>query len=270
MLPGKVAQLFRHRRRDAPTPRASNTFTGDYACWSDAVQASVGYGAPVILERTSAALLQVKRGDAAFERDSVLFDKPEYAFPMLSGLLRAGVMAGGPIRVVDFGGSLGSSYFQCRRLLGAAATLEWSVVEQRPYVARGRELFEDHELKFYESTDQCLEQRRPDILLLSSVLQYLPDPYGSLEGLLARQLPHVIIDRTAFLVSGRDRLTVQTVPEWIYPASYPAWFLSEPRLITIMAAAGYSLVAGFQGADDVAPTNAPAYSKGFIYELGQR
>ncbi len=33
-----------------------------------------------------------------------------------------------------------------------------------------------------------------------------------------------------FLCGNRDLLTVQHVPEWVYRATYPAWFLSEKTI----------------------------------------
>src|SRR5678816_4599149 len=64
-------------------------FTGDFASWEEAAQASPGYAAPVILEKTRAAMLRVKNGEAAYERDSVTFTTIVYSFPLLAGLFRA-------------------------------------------------------------------------------------------------------------------------------------------------------------------------------------
>jgi putative methyltransferase (TIGR04325 family) len=245
-------------------------FTGDYASWEEAARDAVGYDAAVILERTRDALLQVKNGAAAFERDSVLFDKPQYSFPVIAGLLRAALAGYGRLAVLDFGGSLGTTYFQCRPLLRTVASIEWSIVEQAAHVRCGRAHFAGPELHFYTDVDECVRKRRPDTLLLSSVLQYLPAPYATLEQLLRQPWRHVLIDRTAFLAAGRDRLTVQHVPESIYPATYPAWFFSEAKLTAAVAAAGYTLVADFAGADRLSPVGEPGYYKGFIYERARR
>jgi putative methyltransferase (TIGR04325 family) len=256
-----------HRYLTRPDPLPGVTCTGDYASWAEAMAQCTGYSAPVIVERTCASLLKVKRGEAVFERDSVLFDKPEYSFPVLSGLLRAAVIHGGRLSVVDVGGSLGSSYFQFRKFLTPSTTLEWSVVEQPAHVSCGREHFEDGQLRFFETIEECLSRHRPNVLLLSGVLQCLQDPYGALSGWLAHRVPHVIIDRTAFLAGDRDRLTVETVPDWIYPATYPSWFLSETKVTRTMATARYALVLDFAGTDRLAPADEAAYFKGFIYDL---
>jgi putative methyltransferase (TIGR04325 family) len=250
--------------------REEVAFAGDYASWAEALVNCTGYSAPVIVERTCAALLKVKRGEAVFERDSALFDTPQYSYPVLTGLLRAALIDGGRLSVVDFGGSLGSSYFQFRKFLDGVNGLHWSVVEQPAHVECGREHFESSELHFFETVEDCVARHRPNVMLLSGVIQCLPEPYAMLRSLLAQGVAHVIIDRQAFLTSGRDRLTVESVPEWIYPASYPAWFLSETRFVAEIAAAGYSLVTDFEGADRVSPAGETAYFKGFIYQAARR
>jgi len=263
----RLADYFRGPA-PAPAPRGV-AFAGDYASWAAAERECTGYSSSVILERTCASLLKVKHGEAVYERDSVLFDRPEYAFPAISGLLRAALLSGGRLSVVDVGGSLGSTYFQLRRFLRAATVLEWSVVEQAAHVQCGREHFEDHELRFYETIDECVARHQPNVLLLSGVLQCLPDPYGALADFLRHRPRHVIVDRTPFLASDRDRLTVQTVPEWIYPATYPAWFLSETKFAGMFAEAGYEIVADFDGADTVSLPDESSYFKGFIYERAE-
>jgi putative methyltransferase (TIGR04325 family) len=268
-LPRRMARAVRRRLFPRPAPAlAPVEFTGDYASWADARRASDGYESSVILERTTSALLKVKRGEAVYERDSVIIDPPEYPFPVVAALLRAAAHGGGKLSVLDFGGSLGSTYFQCRRLLGSVPAIEWLVVEQPGHVARGRELFEDDRLRFFENAEECVQRHQPNVLLLSGVLQCLPDPYGILRGLLTLGIPHLVLDRTAFLRGDRDRLTVQAVPEWIYPASYPSWFLSESKLTTTITGAGYHLVADFRGTDELSPKDAPGsgYYKGFIFD----
>ena len=70
-----------------------------------------------ILDKVLAATLKVKQGQAVFERDSVLFDEIEYSWPLLAGLMWAAASNGGKLNVLDFGGALGSSYYQNRKFL---------------------------------------------------------------------------------------------------------------------------------------------------------
>ncbi len=256
-------------RAAAPAaPSQDIEFSGDYGSWEAAARDSTGYDAAIIVERTRDALLRVKRGEAAYERDSVTFAAPDYPFPLLTGLLRAVLVESGRLSVMDFGGSLGTSYYQCRRLLAARQPLEWCVIEQAAHASCGREFFENAELRFFTTIEDCLAAHRPNVLLLSSVLQYLPGPYETLAKLLQVGVPHLILDRIGFVAGERDRLTVQTVPERIYPASYPAWFFTEANLGTPISDAGYRLVAEFRRTDHdhVLPPDDRAYYKGFIYE----
>jgi putative methyltransferase (TIGR04325 family) len=264
-------RLFRPKQRSQDIGQnigQSIVFDGDYGSWDDATRNSTGYDANVILEKTCAALLKVKSGEAVYERDSVLFDKIQHSFPVLAGLLRAAQAHDGRLCVVDFGGALGSSYFQCRGFLQAVQQFEWLVVEQSAHIACGRKNFESNQLRFYNTIEECKAGHQPNALLLSSVLQYLPNPYDVLQKLLSHRISHVIIDRTAFLVSDRERLTVQHVPDSIYPASYPAWFFSETKFTAAIESAGYSLAADFPSyVDDYSPEGEKGNYKGFIYEI---
>lgn len=184
--------------------------------------------------------------------------------PVIAGLLHVAIAAG-RLSVLDFGGSLGSSYFQCRPFLTGVTNLRWSVVEQPAYVACGRKEFTSEVLSFYDTIEQCTEVEAPNVLFLSGVVQYLPAPYPFLVEALAHGFDWVICDRTPFLRSGSTRLTIQTVPPWIYAARYPAWFLSESRFVNLIQAEGYRCLAEFDGMDRVVIEGEVPYYKGFIW-----
>ena len=244
-------------------------FTGNFMSWEEAERASTGYASPVILERTRSALLKIKNGEAVCERDSVLFDRIEYPFPLLAGLLRAAAEKESSLNVLDFGGSLGTTYFQCRSFLSSLRSLRWSIVEQPAHVTCGRSDFENDELRFYESIEACLRVESPNVLLLSSVVQYLPKPYSFLAEVVRQGFENIIIDRTPFLSRGFDRLTIQRVPEWIYPAVYPCWFLSEHRLLEQFNGR-YDLLTSFPALDTLQPDGDEAYFKGYIFKRTNR
>lgn len=130
---------------------------------------------------------------------------------------------------MDFGGSLGSTYFQNRVFLSALPGVRWNIVEQPSHVGIGKASFEDDYLRFYEGIAECMAKTQPNVVLLSSVLQYLERPYSVLDQILELPCAHVIIDRTPFWAGPADRLCVQTVPPSIYPASYPSWIFSRPQ-----------------------------------------
>src|SRR5262249_10178309 len=91
-------------------------FIEGFESWKQAEAASKGYGAENILAHTVESARKVKNGDAAFERDGVAFAKMEHHFPLAWALMRATAITG-RLHVLDFGGGLGSTYYQLRNLL---------------------------------------------------------------------------------------------------------------------------------------------------------
>lgn len=242
-------------------------YFGNYSSWDQAESASAGYAAEIILTRVREAMLKVKSGTAAYQRDSVIFDQIHYSWPVLAGLLRAAALNQNKLNLIDFGGSLGSHYYQCQPFLKGLDELQWNVVEQENFVRCGQELFANQQLKFYFDIDSCLQETQPNLILLSGVIQCLPQPYVFLTQLLNYNFKHIIFDRVPFNSAPGDRLTVQRVPPEIYDASYPVWFLDYPRFLDILASGNYQLITEFDGFDQA---NIPGKFKGFIYELATK
>ena len=208
---------------------------GDYSSWEEAKKKCSGYNSGHILSKVKESLLKVKKGEAAFERDSMIFDKVQYSFPLISALALAALQKNGKLNILDFGGSLGSSYYQNRDLL-KLQELNWCIVEQPHFVKEGLKTFEDDYLHFFYDINTCLEKYRPDVFLLASVLQYLEKPYSLLDEIIEKKIEYIIIDRTPVLSKGKDRITIQKVPKYIYEASYPSWLLNEEKLLHHLAA----------------------------------
>lgn len=219
-------RIFRSESSDLARPQG-NYLEGPYVTWHDAVAVSGGYDHETILEKTRTALLQVKNGSAVYERDSVLFDEVQYSWPLLAGLLWVAAIHQGKLRVLDFGGSLGSSYFQNRIFLQGLSEVSWSVVEQHRHVKVGNSDLSNERLRFFDSTAEAVAYKMPNVIILSGVLQYLQEPYEVLSQLLSMGCGHLIIDRTPFWDGNEDILCVQHVPENIYSASYPSWIFSS-------------------------------------------
>jgi len=248
---------------DALRARVGTRFRGHYASWGEALDACDGYDAPAVLERVAEATRAVVRGDAAFERDSILFDRIEYSWPMLASLLFVATQRDGRLNVVDFGGSLGSSYRQNAKFLASLPNVTWSIVEQANFAELGKREFETERLRFHADLSSCLASTTPDVVLFSSVLQYVEDPYGVLELVARHGVPYLLVDRTPFIDGSEDRLTVQTVSKRIYPASYPAWFFSRERFMRALAPS-YRLLEEFECADRA--SNVPSRFLGQLFK----
>lgn len=248
------------RRR---TPSMPYGFSGDYSSWEEAAGHCTGYDPAITLPRVKATMLQVRDGAVAYERDSVAFDKIEYSWEVLSGLLWIASRNANHLHVVDFGGALGSSYYQNIHFLSHIRDLRWAVVEQPAYVSVGREEFTNSHLAFYETLPEAIARETPDVILLSGVLMYLKDPSGWLDTILKADLKYIIIDRTTFSFGTRDRLTIQRVPPCIFDASYPCWFLSLEKFVNAFKTR-YNETVEFDGFEH---SNVEGTGfKGFIFE----
>jgi putative methyltransferase (TIGR04325 family) len=241
-------------------------FYGNYRTWDEASRLCSGYDSDIILNRVKEAALKVRNGDAAYEQDSVLFEKIQYSWPLLAALLWAASRNGNRLNLLDFGGSLGTSYYQNVKFLRHLNELRWNIVEQENFVKCGREYFENEHLKFFYDLDECIREHHPDAIVFSGVIQYLEKPYEVLAETMRKGFRQIIFDRTPFLEQGNDRITIQKVPADICEASYPAWFFDREKFRDFFSDQ-YELIAEF---DTMESFNLgemyDSHGKGFIFE----
>ena len=223
---------------------------GDYTSWKEAEKDAIGYDSNEILNKVKNSLLKVKNGEVVYERDSVLFDKIQYSWPLLSGLLLASTTSKRKLNIIDFGGSLGSTYYQNKKFLDKLDDLSWSIVEQKHFVEIGQNEFENDILKFFYSVDKSVKKEKENVLLLSSVLQYIEKPYELLDDILKNDFKYILIDRTPFSKCC-EQIKLQVVPPSIYNASYPCHFFEEDRFFNYFKDKGFNLLESFDALDGV-------------------
>jgi putative methyltransferase (TIGR04325 family) len=207
---------------------------GRYPDWASAKADCGGYDSHIIFDKVLQSALAVQRGEAAFERDSVLFYAPENNDFLLKNLEKVFSTEGG-IHLIDFGGSLGSTYFQHKNALEKYPNLIWCVVEQDFFVKKGNQNFISNVLNFEHILENAIQKYKANAILLSSVLQYLEKPYDVLNTIIKFKIPYIIFDRTPFIDEKEDRITKQIVPDKIYRASYPCWLFSENKMKEYLA-----------------------------------
>ncbi len=235
---------------------------GNYASWEEASVKCSGYDATAILEKVMKSALMVKSGQAAYERDSFVFGSVQYSWPLLSSLMWIAAQNKGKLHVLDFGGSLGSTYFQNRKFLDLLPEVNWSVVEQPGFVKGGKEHFEDDRLHFFSTIDAACKSATISVALFSSVLQYLEEPFLFLDQIRSCGIKYLIIDRTPF-IAGADRITIQKVNPRIYKGSYPCRFFNKQKFISTLAP-DYDLVLEFDALDKA---NIKSEFKGFLFSM---
>lgn len=247
-IPPIILSLLRSSKIKKVEPPNNENWLGDFSTWEDAKKQCGGYESEIILEKCKKALLKVKNGEAVYERDSVLFDQIQYNRGLLEGLQKVALDNENNLCVLDFGGSLGSTYFQNKAFLSSLKTLEWNIVEQSHFIACGKENFENDQLKFYHTIQECLKNKKPDVILLSSVIQYMEKPFELLEHVNQLGINYIIFDRTSFIDQPDNLLMIQKVPAEIYEASYPIWFFNMDKIITSLS--NYTLLTTFDCASD--------------------
>lgn len=241
-------------------------FAGEFDRWEAAERAAKGYADGNLFEHIETAALAVKNGQAAWEQDGVTRDHVPPDFPLQSCLLQAALANGGDLDVMDFGGGLGSTYHQARAYLKGVKRMRWNIVEQRHVVDSGRKHFQTDELHFHDSIDECLANETPTVAVLSSVLQYLPEPYELLGRIAASPIEYLFIDRHPRSMT-RELITVQKIPPRLYAASYPAWLFDTGKMAAFLSAT-FEKVVAWDGKDP--PIRGRGIGARYIGEFWQR
>lgn len=213
-----------------PVQMAANRWREAPRGWGQAKSRGRGYDDRTILDKVVAATRFAAADPDIWERDSVIFRNDGPHWQILSSLLYAWNDARTPLRVADFGGSLGSLWWRHRGVLSARGNVLWTVVEQPMFVAAGTEFAGTH-LQFSEH----IPVAAVDVLLASCVLNYLDAPYAHLSNFADSGAQWLLLDRVPLVESSVDKAMVQSVHPRIYPASYPCWFFSRERFEAAIA-----------------------------------
>jgi putative methyltransferase (TIGR04325 family) len=142
-----------------------------------------------------------------------------------------------PVRVVDCGGGMGIGFASLMRSVPEVGQLDYLVVDNKQSCERGRQLFADFpEVRF--SSELRREPERVDVLVLSSVLQFVED-YEALLKKLATLAPSFWF--FTFVPAGdipRFASAQLNVPGSVLPV----WFFNVRELVAKIEALGYRLV----------------------------
>lgn len=266
LVPPVVARRIRKILRQNDTQAQAISFEGPFGDWAQARKKSTGYDASQILEKVLYSTLMVKNGKAVAERDSVILNSIEYSWPITAYLMRAAALSKNRLRVLDFGGALGSSYFQNLQFISDLDDVMWYVLEQKHFVSAGRKKIQTDSLRFIDSVSELPSGDFPNFVLLSSVLQYLEEPMDELKRIMALEPDFIAIDRTPVSSVMGDAIFVQNVPNSIYKASYPMRILIEEKILSTLGSS-YSLVSRFKALDGskVTPLGVVGYN-GYIFQ----
>lgn len=239
-------------------------YIGEYSTWEEAAEECAGYDDNAIISKVIDAIEKVRRGEAVWERDSCLFYEAKYVYRVCAAILRCAVQ-NRRVRLLDIGGSLGSTWFQNREYLTDVENLEYIVAEQDHFVEYGHKNLEDGTLKFISSLEPWERMERFDVILMSGSLQYIPQYEEVINRIKVAKPRYIVIDR--FLVSDRKRICIETVPEEIYFSSYPVVIFSKDEVPNLFGG-DYSLIEDDQSSvpEQAYFTDGKAESRFYVYK----
>ncbi|GAB4278742.1 MAG: TIGR04325 family methyltransferase [Candidatus Rifleibacteriota bacterium] len=260
IIPPVLFDLFR-----AVKQKSGIRFEGPISDWETAEKLSTGYNKEEILQKTLNATMAVIKGEAKYERDSIAFSEIEYDWPVISTIMWTAAKNQGILRLLDFGGALGSSFFNYRRFLKELKEVHWNVVEQSHFVACGKSKIQNDQLKFFYSLEESCNDMIPDIILFGSALQYIPQPLSLFREICRLQPQTILLDRTYISDDNIDRIFIQKNPASIYDASYPCHFISEPDMLEIAEGMNFELIKSYDCFEFPGLEKKGARLKGYIF-----
>ena len=230
VLPYGVVRAIRRRNMG---------IVGRYRTWEDALRATGPYRPEM------AALIESVRkyrdGEPSFLNRYDPSSRVVW-YPLLAGLLTASARCGGRLSVLDFGGSLGQTWFGLEyalRYLPCPAT--WCVVDQPECVDAGARSFQSDRLRFYGSVEDAAAKHDLNTVVCSSTLQYLDRPYETLDMLARLRLPNVILDRTVVSKDDAERIMRQHTPADMGGDVHPLRAVRMSSVAAVLAGHGYEL-----------------------------
>jgi putative methyltransferase (TIGR04325 family) len=204
----------------------TNSFKGEYKTFEEALISSEGYNSRSLLAKIVDANLGVLNGQAKYEKDGLLFDKIDFSYELNSFLLRVYVEKNKPISILDYGGSLGTTYRQFKEFADSQIISNWLIVEQQGLVEAAKKYISIHNLNFISNEDVNFDKLKTDVVIFSSSLEFLPDPDQALTSILKANPSYIIFDRTPVSESSETKICVLKAQKKI-GGSYPCWIFSS-------------------------------------------
>jgi putative methyltransferase (TIGR04325 family) len=214
----------------------SSMWSGRYRDWEAAARACRKISLEGQRRACEWALGEVLAGRALFERDSLLQHQPITCWPLMLALCDLQARGTPQPTVLDYGGGLGSVYFQHRAWYAADRLVTWNVVELPEIAATGQRLVQDSQLRFFGSLEEAVHQKPPDLILAAGIMPMVPSPEALLDTLASLGASWVFLDRIPVTHRlGQTLITRQVVPRTIYEHESPFWFFDETSLLQMLS-----------------------------------
>ena len=191
--------------------------------WADAVRTAYGYQDPGVITSALSA-----HGEVHDHKLATHVDARTLQIAAALSKLCTNWSSDLTVRILDIGGADGRHERLIRPLLHGL-NFEWTVLETAGMVENlGRLPADTNRLTWITDISQYVGSA--DVVLMSSVLQYVEKPYELLEE-ASKRGRFLLINRLPLIDSDDDVPTVQHLRMYGHRGSYPAWFLSRRRLL---------------------------------------
>jgi putative methyltransferase (TIGR04325 family) len=142
------------------------------------------------------------------------------------------------LKVLDFGGGIGFTYYQTMGALPQVKNAEYHIVERDAVCKAGREFFEkDGESNIYFHEDIPQEDGAFDIVHLSSAIQYIEEWKKVLTNLCALSPKYLLL---VDIYAG-DIPTYVSAQNY-YGSRIPMWFFNLPEFVQVVKDLEYELI----------------------------
>ena len=123
-------------------------------------------------------------------------------------------------RILDIGGSAGTHFFLAKTIY-PQKNFEWRIIENETLVKETTKDEIDSQLNYYSEFMSATENYAPDLIILSSTLQYLVEPLEKLKALIALGSNYILVTKTP--MSNETPKTVIQNSRWNAngPGDYP-------------------------------------------------
>jgi len=228
--PLRAWHRFEYEQHFSAESRSGRMFAGVYDSREAALRAvpagrRVGHDHPEVADRHTAEIGRTWPSDYP-----VLF--------WMSPLLAEGVS------IFDLGGNVGLHFYGFQKYLRYPARMSWKVCEVPHVAQRGTELARARQADGLSFTTNLDDANGADVLLASSVLQFMPDPWWLPLSKLRLKPQHLLINRTP-LWEGPSFVTLHSLG----PAVCAYQIRNRDAFVKELSALGYLLRDSWEAPD---------------------
>lgn len=207
---------------------------GVYESFSEVPIAGPGFSGGDWLEQSTEKLEELRSLAAKNGSVSQLTGYTESLLPVVAAMVQAKLKT---VRILDFGGGLGFSYYQVLQGLPSSAGLEFHIIDIEAVCAAGELIFSDEPQIVFHSALTDVADQRFDIVHIGSSLQYIGLWQEQLTKLCRLEPEYVLMAN----IPAGDIETFATAQNY-YGSKIACWFFSVADLTESMSDNGFELV----------------------------